>query len=382
MIILKYITLALILLNLPTFGLKAFGSTGGSFLSAMLFGCITLYYFLSKKEATPLIFVLLGIYYYLISGINYMGDTREFIIDAIKYFIFIIGSISLIRDTSWKELGVILFIGVLSVIINAFLFSTAYGRYGGLYLNPNRAGLTCLAAFSLTFLIKHNILKLSIQLIIVVAGIMTLSRYFLLLLFLINIIAIISNRKNGISLLAGTFGIILIFSLSSILQLNTERFEAFESLFSDDEVQTETISRGSRSETWALYTDVILENVLIGQGYKTLHGRQYNNVGVQTGVHNTYLMALGEAGFILFFMFIFIYIYLFTKSANHLRENVEYICLSFVLMTFLLVSHNYFDNYLLLFLTIWLYQRVKNNPLTQVRRHNKEGTTPINPITF
>src|SRR5690554_5830373 len=144
MIILKYLTLALILLNLPTFGLTAFGSTAGSFLSALLFGCIALYYFLSEKEATPLIFVLLGVYYYLISGINYFGDTREFIIDAIKYFIFIVGSISLIRETSRKELGVVLFIGVLSVIINAFLFSTAYGRYGGLYLNPNRAGLTCL----------------------------------------------------------------------------------------------------------------------------------------------------------------------------------------------------------------------------------------------
>ncbi|MCX7548391.1 O-antigen ligase family protein [Xanthomarina sp. F1114] len=370
MIFLKYFTLALILLNLPTFGVYAFGSTVGSLLSALLFSSIILYFFLSKKEAPPLIFILIGVSYFLISGFNYIGDTRDYFIDVIKFFIFILGGTSLIKDTSSKELGVFMLIGTISVIINAVLFSTDYGRYGGLYLNPNRAGLTCLAAFSLSFTIKHRITKLGLQLIIVIAGIMTLSRYFILLLVIINLIAISSNIKNGIGLLAGSFGVVLILALSSVLQLNTERFDAFKSLFNSDHVETETISRGSRTETWALYTDVILENVVTGKGYKTLHGRDYNTVGVQTGVHNTYLLVLGEAGFIVFLMFIFCYTSLFLKSLKFLKINIEYVCLAFILMTFLLVSHNFFDNYLLLFLSIWLYRLVSKATTESIYSEN------------
>lgn len=358
--VLKYFTLILILLNVPTFGVKTFGSTIGGILSVLLFASIILYYFINKKLKIPIPFLLIGITYFLISGISYTGILRDFIIDAVKYFIFIISIVHLAKHTTRKELSIIMAIGAISVLINAIVFSTHYGRYGGFYINPNKAGFACLIAFSLTFFIKSKVLKLGLQLLIVTAGIMTLSRSFIILLVLVNIIAMVADRKNSISLLAGSFAIVIVLTVSSIFQLNTSRFSAFQSIFSSSEIETKTITQGSRDETWALYTDMILNNVVIGSGYNTLHGNKGNYAAdIRNSVHNTYLMALGEAGIIPFLLFIIVYISLLVKSLKYYKSNPEYLCIATILLTFLLVSHNYFDNYLVLFVSIWLYEKVK-----------------------
>ncbi|MFL0352530.1 O-antigen ligase family protein [Xanthomarina sp. GH4-25] len=362
--ILKYFLLALILLNLVSFSLSALGSGIGSLFSVLLFGGVFFYYFLNKKPKLPIAFIVLGLSYFLISGINYTGPLREFYTDAIKYFIFIIGAVSLAKETNEKEFGIYAFIGAMSVLVNAVAFSTPYGRYGGFYINPNAAGVVCLIAFSLTLYFKSKYLKLFIQLLIVTAGIMTLSRYFIMLLVIVNVIAIIANRKNSISLVAGTVGIAVVLSVSTLFNLNTTRFSAFQSLFGSQEVETKTITKGSRTETWALYTDVILDNPVTGIGYNALHGRQSNFSSVGAGVHNTYLMAIGESGIVTFLLLIIIYLSLFFRSLKHIRLNPEYTCIAAVLITFLLVSHNYFDNYFILFTSIWLYLKVKKQPET------------------
>lgn len=301
--------------------------------------------------------------------------------DFIKYFIFILGVSSLTKDTSTNELSVFAFIGAMSVLVNAVIFSTPYGRYGGFYINPNDAGLVCLIAFSLTFYVEHIVLKLFLQLLLVTAGIMTLSRYFILILILVNLIAVISHKKNSLGLIAGTIGIVVVLTLSSLFNLNTTRFVAFKSVFGNEEIETRTISEGSRSETWALYKDVILKNPVSGIGYKALHGEQisnYSNVKVNVGVHNTYLMAIGESGIITFLLFILIYISLIIRSVKHLKSNPEYACIAAVLTTYLLVSHNYFDNYFVLFTSVWLYQRVKKSPYSFDQIEEEEEFKPNN----
>jgi len=357
--LLKYFLLALILLNMTSFSLTVLGSGAGSLFSALLFGCTILYYFLNTKPKPQNIFIVLGLSYFLISGLNYSGPIREFFVDAIKYFIFIIGAVSIAKDTDREEIGWIIFIGAMSVLINAVVFSNAYGRYGGFYINPNRAGGACLLAFSLTFYLQKTYLKLFLQLLIVIAGIMTLSRTFILMLLVINLIAIFANKKNSISLVAGSIAIVLVLTVSSLFNLNTVRFSAFKSIFGSQEIETKTITRGSRNETWALYTDIILSNPVTGIGYNGLHGKQAS-VNIKSGVHNTFLMAIGESGIITFLLFIILYLALFFRSLKHIRTNPEYTCMATILISFLLVSHNYFDNYLILFISIWLYNRVKN----------------------
>lgn len=357
--ILKYFLLTLILLNITSFSLTVLGSGGGSLFSALLFGSIIIYYFLSTKPKVQIIFIVLGLLYFLISGLNYTGPLREFFVDVIKYFIFIIGAVSLTKVTNQKEIGWFMFIGAMSVLINAVVFSNAYGRYGGFYINPNRAGVACLIAFSLTFYLQNKYFKLFLQLLIVTAGIMTLSRSFILVLLVINIIAIIANKKNSISLVAGSIAIVLVLTASSLFNLNTVRFSAFQSVFGSQEIETKTITKGSRNETWALYTDIILNNPITGIGYNALHGNQ-SRINIKSGVHNTFLMAIGESGILTFLLFIILYLALLFRSLKHLKTNPEYACIATILISFLLVSHNYFDNYLILFISIWLYDRVKS----------------------
>ncbi|HLV14702.1 MAG TPA: O-antigen ligase family protein [Xanthomarina sp.] len=379
--IFKYFLLSIILLKLSSFGLTYFGTTVGSLLNSLLFSCLLVYYFLSTKPKLPLVFIVLGLVYFLISGLNYSGVLRDYFMDFIKYFIFILGVSSLTKDTSTNELSVFAFIGAMSVLVNAVIFSTPYGRYGGFYINPNDAGLVCLIAFSLTFYVEHIVLKLFLQLLLVTAGIMTLSRYFILILILVNLIAVISHKKNSLGLITGTIGIVVVLTLSSLFNLNTTRFVAFKSVFGNEEIETRTISEGSRSETWALYKDVILKNPVSGIGYKALHGEQisnYSNVKVNVGVHNTYLMAIGESGIITFLLFILIYISLIIRSVKHLKSNPEYACIAAVLTTYLLVSHNYFDNYFVLFTSVWLYQRVKKSPYSFDQIEEEEEFKPNN----
>lgn len=362
--ILKYILLSITLLNLVSFSPIALGSTAGSLISSMFFVLIIFYYFINPKPKLVVSFIILGIAYHLIAGLNYSGEIRDFYLDALKYFIFIIGIVYLAKDTKHTELGIFAFIGSMSILINALAFSSLYGRYGGFYINPNSAGIICLIAFSLTFNIKNTFLKLGLQLLIVTAGIMTLSRYFIILLVLINIVSIISNKKNSISLVAGTISIVIVLTVSSLFNLNTVRFSAFQSLFGGGEIETKTITENSRNETWALYTDLILDNPVTGVGYNALHGKKNKYIDVGVGVHNTYLMIIGESGIIPFMLIIIIYLSLIFRSLKYLSTNPEYLSLALVLATFLLVAHNYFDNFLVLFTSIWLYQRTKQKPET------------------
>lgn len=381
--ILKYFLLSFVLFNLTSFSLMAYGSTIGALFSAVLFGSILLYYFLNPKHKLPVIFIVLGLLYFIISGLNYRGVPRDFFMDVIKYFIFIIGIVHLTKETTEKEFGLFAFIGAMSVLINAVVFSTAYGRYGGLYINPNTAGVICLIAFSLTFHFKNLPFKLLTQLLIVTAGIMTLSRYFVLILLLVNIVAIMANRKNSISLFAGSIGIVVVLSVSSLFNLNTSRFSAFQSIFEGQEMQTQTMTQGSRNETWALYTDIILDNPVTGIGYRGLHGLQtsnYSNIHVRVGVHNTYLMVIGEAGIVPLLLLILIYLSLILRSVKHLKTNPEYMCIAVVLATYLLVSHNFFNDYFILFTSIWLYYKIKSEPQLVTQNNSKEKNTSFNSI--
>ncbi|MGC1633355.1 MAG: hypothetical protein WA749_14695, partial [Gelidibacter sp.] len=154
------------------------------------------------------------------------------------------------------------------------------------------------------------------------------------------------------------FTLIFLFSLSSFLKLDTVRFSALEGV-TENKIDNHVITEDSRSDTWSLYTDPILDNIFFGNGYQSMQGWAADTVGVKVGVHNTYLMILGESGIIPFLTIFFIFVNLFIRSiSKHFKENPEYSFLSFVLIMFLLTTHNYFDNYALLIITLWIYTKV------------------------
>ena len=361
--ILKYILLVLILLNIPTFSIASISPGLGSATSMLLLLCVILYYFFEEKLPPVIPLVVLGLSYYMISSLSYTEDTTEFLKDLIRYFIFVLGIRKLASVTSKQEICFFLLIGAVSIIINAFIFSNAYGRYSGFYINPNKAGFVCIIGFALTYSIKQGSLKLLAQFLFAIAGLMTLSRSFIVLFILVNLISIVIDKKNVITLVSGVIALTLILSLSSI-KLNTDRFNALKSIFSDD-VDTTTITKETRDETWANYIDGIMTNPLFGQGYKKLHGKPkgfYSNDDV--GVHNSFLMIIGEAGIIPFIVVVVLYMSMLIRSFKIFREEPVYLIISLLLLFYLMVSHNYFDNFLLLFITVWLYNNIKTSNAT------------------
>jgi O-antigen ligase len=346
----------------------AFGSTIGSVLSALFFGGIIGYFFLEEKVKIVWPLVILGILYFFISAFNYSGPTSDFIINCIKYFLFVILISSLASKTQNNELITILFIGALSILINAIVFSNPYGRYSGFYINPNTAGAVALIGYVFCLSLNNVKLKLLLQFGFIISGIMTLSRYFILLLVLITLLSIIYNKRNLIGALFGALALIFVIT-SGDFKLNTDRFKALQSIFSND-VDTETITKESRDETWALYKKPLLNNLLIGNGYKSFQGHEYDTVGVQVGVHNSYLMILGEAGILPFLIFTYLYLLMIIKSFKSFFNHPEYLYLAIVLLTYLLVSHVYFENYIILFFTIWLYKKL-------IHGKEVESETPI-----
>jgi O-antigen ligase len=331
----------------------------GSFTSALLLVGIIFYYFLEDKLRPIIPLVILGLCYFFISGVNYAEDFIEFTKDLLRFFIFILGVRTLASRTSKKELCIIFIIGALSILINAVFFSDSYGRYSGLYLNPNNAGFICIVGFALTYNLEKISLKLIAQFIFAICGLMTLSRTFILLLIIVNLIAIIIDKKNIITLVLAFLSLTLILSLSSI-RLNTERFGALQSIFSND-VDTKTITKESRNETWAKYIDGILESPITGQGYKKLHGNPNGYKRDDSGVHNTFLMVIGEAGVVPFLIIVIFYLSLLFKSIKLIYYDPIYFVIATILLFTLMVSHNYFDNYILLFITIWLYNNLNES---------------------
>ena len=164
--------------------------------------------------------------------------------------------------------------------------------------------------------------KLIAQFLFTIAGLATLSRYFFLMLVIINITSIFANRKNAIGLIAGAIGFIVIINTPAF-ELNTGRFEALRSIFSSGEIKTKTITTEPRNETWALYTDIILDKLFFGNGYGALQGRGAGAMDIKVGVHNTYLMVLGESGIIPFLIIVILYLSLLFKSAKLFTTNPE-----------------------------------------------------------
>ncbi len=356
--ILKYIALTLILLNVPTFSLEYLGANLGSITNLLLTVSVIIYFFLAKKSKPLWPFIILGMLFFTFSGLQYTDATELYIKEVIRYFIFIICANELAKETTDRELLIFLVVGALSIAVNALVFPDLFGRYGGFYLNPNKAGFICLFGFALSYIIPNYKLKLLVQFTLILCGIFTLSRSFILFLVIINVISIFANKKNLQTFAVGAVALVIIFAAASTLQLNKERFSALHSLFSDNEdVQTETITEGSRNETWSYFSDLITDNIVIGAGYKSMRGAS-SQVAIEYGVHNTFLMVLGEAGILAFLLIIIIYLAIIIRSLRFFKEHQEYTYLAVAIIGYLMVAHNYFEKYDVLFVSIWLYHKV------------------------
>lgn len=366
--VLKYIILILLLWEISSFSLEVFGETAGSYTSHLANILLIVYYFLSKKRKILFPFLILGGLYFMISGLVEVPDAKAFINEFIKYLILIVGGAEVARDTSLKDLCFILLIGSLSILVHALFFVDGYGRYSGFYLDPNAGAFVSLIGYCLSFKLKNNKLKLILLFAFTFTGVITFSRFFLIMWLFISILAAISDRKNSLGLVIGFSALLLLISVAAILQVNSARFSIIENLF-ESKIQTTAFTKDSRTEQWSAYLDDIYKNPLIGNGYKSFMGTE-----LKQGVHNTYLMVIGESGIMPFLILIGVYVSMFKRSLSRFKSHIHLTLISISLLGILMVIHNYFSNDFLIFISIWLLVKLGEESIIDDSDKNNENT--------
>lgn len=358
---LKFIILLFIFCNLPGYCLVNANATIGSLLSYFTFLLIVIYYVFNKKEQPPIPFIVFGLLFFFISLCVNTDNSDTFFITLIKYFVILMGA-SVVKQASKNELFYILLLGAISIIYEAIFLSGISGRFSGFYLNANPAGFVCILGYAFSLFMENKKLKILGQLLFTIAGFATFSRTFLLIWLVINILLLLVDLRNAYSIILGIalFGLFL--SLETKSDLSTKRVGAFSALLEgklDDDLKKEP-----RTETWAIYYDKILDKPIFGNGYRTFSGEVYgtenNSYTIRNGVHNTFLMIIGEAGFFVFLFFCCIYGSFLFNGIKMFKDDPQTFLVSLSLILYMLTNHNYFENYIELFVSLWLYIRIKN----------------------
>ncbi|WP_190808457.1 O-antigen ligase [Flagellimonas sp. S3867] len=350
--LLKLCIFGIILLNLAAAGVAFYGFTVGGIANALSFGLLLLFFFIKiKKVSKPNFWLLtIGFLYYFFSSFNYLGTDDYFILASVKYFVIVFCGYELVKRITKNELFYFLFVGSISIGIHAMFFPSNFGRYSGLYLNPNLAGFICIFCYSLIFGIKTQKLRLLSQFIVSLMGFLTFSRTFIVLWILLNLISIKISIKN-IRVFAIGLGIFFtLIVIDESVGLKNPRFQQLRALASNEKVSTSELNEDSRVDTWARFYDQILENPIFGNGYGTFQGITSSS---QIGSHNTYLLVLGESGFVPFLLFITFIAYLLIRSFKVFKQEPHLFLLMICLSMFLLTNHNFFNFYYITFLTMW-----------------------------
>ncbi|WP_084203504.1 O-antigen ligase family protein [Psychroserpens damuponensis] len=351
--ILRIIILLLILWNLPSIGLSAMGDGVGSLLSYLTITLIAVYYFFEEKSKPNWWIIVLSFFYFIIASFQYYGTPKVFMLETTKYFIFVLGGYELVKRVNKEELFFILLLGTISVAIEALYFPSKLGRYSGFYLNPNEAGFVCIYGYALVYSLKNTSFKLLGQFVFTLMGLLTFSRTFIVIWLILNIISLKISIKNIRILGIG----VLIFSslifIDEVVGLNNPRFKQLTNIIKNENVSVNEINEDSRVDTWAQHFDEILESPFFGNGYGTFSGGTGH-----LGVHNSYLMIIGEAGIFPFLILIAYMGYLVFWSIYFFNRTPYLIMQTIAVTMFLLTDHNFFTHYYVLLVTMWIQYQI------------------------
>lgn len=360
--IIRLLILILVFWNIPGFSLVNFGEISGAFFSVITFFLIISYSIITKTIFKNNTYLILGAVYFLIAGINDFSSYNLLIPVAIKYMLFVFFGTTIIKHTSIAELFYVILFGAFSLFVEAFLLQTnVSGRYSGFYLNPNAAGFVLMIGFVVSLFVKSKLMKILGQIIFVIAGFFTFSRTFLVLLLLINAITIFISIRNVYKLFIGISLFAVFVTFNSIVNLDIKRLNSFSSLLEGK--VSEELGQDSRTETWAGYYLQIYDKPIFGNGYLSFSGKTIgygtNEISVQ-GVHNTFLMILGESGILVFLFLVYMYLSVIFYSYKEFRKKPILLLCSLTTVLYLLTTHNYFDNYIILFISIWIFKQIQN----------------------
>jgi len=356
--IISFSVLFLVLLNIPTIVLETLSISISSPISYLLFSLLAFLIFTNKIKYPKTVYILAitASLYFFISALQYNGDYTLLIITYIKFHLYLFGLYIAIRNIDQNIILVFLFLGAVTILLDSLYFRfndfqgvgyvSQYGRYSGFYLNPNTASMICLIGYALT-ITKENYWK-SLSLAFSFLGFLTLSRTFMATWFLITLVYLFYNRKyivkTSLILIVCAFSL---FTFSKDLNLDADRFTFLTGLFSGS-VDREVLNNDSRQDQWAKFYTMIYESPIIGNGYSSFT-TSADGFG-DAGVHNSFLLIFGESGFLPFLLIIAVFLFLFKNVYNLRKKNLTLMLLTVVIFIQFLVSHNFFDSGLMLFI--------------------------------
>lgn len=212
------------------------------------------------------------------------------------------------------------FFGSSSVFFSEFLFSLykyppldTY-RFSGFFANANEAGIVSLISFLFMLWLSHENRHpkyLLCALVSATAVFLTFSKSCIVGLVIVTILYTTLHRKLYATILVAVLfaTIIVLFTSSSAwmdgLTISQARRVNQVILILSGEISDETTT--GRTELWAYGLSLAAEQwFVLGRGLDSFHhlkGFMLEN-GVWQGVHNTYLMILGEAGLPAFIAFL------------------------------------------------------------------------------
>ncbi len=364
--ILSFIVLFLTLLNVPTillFTSSVSISSPFSYLLFFLLGCLII----SNKEKysqTLKLLAITSLLYFVISLLRNQEEFSIFLVTFIKFMIYIFGLYIAIKFINKKTIIIFLLIGAFTIILDSLYFRfndfqgfgyvAEYGRYSGFYLNPNTAAQVCLVGYALT-ITKSNRWRL-LAVFFTLFGFLTLSRTFIITWIIISFTYLLFHKKQLIKgFIIGGFAILGLINFSEYLKLDITRFNFFIDLFSG-KIDTQILSDDSRQDQWAKFYNMIYESPIIGNGFGSFSSSTSDIFG--QGVHNTFLLILGESGFLPFILIIIFFIIITVKCYNLRKYDLSYLLLILMIFFQFLVNHNFFSSGIMIFVITYLLQNL------------------------
>ena len=322
----------------------------------------------------------LTIFVYLVVGTvfyNYSNGTQP----LIRYWIGYLSSLLIILaiasytisagyahrlDSLLRFIRGCLVVVVVSVILSPILYEKVYitlppsdpNRFGGLFGNPNEAGImSCLALVGFyTIPFRSKIIQASVLVVAFAAIVLTFSKTAIVLAIFLTAWAIARSVKKyplllyiviPLALSVSVYNIDLAQLFSSlanknILDLNDNQRVRISAI---GEILTGTINADTstgRTELWKLGIERAIDVLPFSTGLGSYHsfvGGEINQSGVWVGVHNTFLMFWGEGGVFAAMLLLFTMAYFLLTVSQLAARDFEVSCL-LILIADMSATHN------------------------------------------
>lgn len=331
-----------------------------SFIISTLPGASKLYFH------SILVFLILGS---MIAGLNgnsadVFWGLRYYLPGLVVFTVFLHSIKSIIKEKGLlymvKMIGYIINLNALLCIVEyatkgALGLAVTDGRYSGLTVNPNDAGFifNISVIFGLMIWGRHrsgwNLVMIIVPLIAIILTFSKTAMISALIILLISLRAILGQRLRNAKLRYGSISLRFIYFmiLFSIGFYTVNKFsKSFDTYQTRRIEQVSSVIRGTinyevsskRLELAQIAIDKLSNDWIFGSGIKTFSRMDEASLGV----HNQFLLVLGESGLIPFFLFIYFNYKLFKHriSGVIINRTIRLSIISFCL--YCLTCHNIF----------------------------------------